>query len=833
MFEILLPFVTLFADKFADVWLRNHENQQVFAQDIAAFLMRQQQHTHLDIFRFANRPAVKNQQQYLFLNDVYIPMRLNSKSRPMPNFQTFNERSVVPLDNISLPDELNIVELINSIGAGWENNGALIIGSGGSGKSTFLKYLAHFFTNKFTKDTNKGIKVLKKNRKDEYEMEHQSLDTQYIPIFIRLRDLETELLKYKQKDWVINYTFAKFLATHYGLDAQTDRFYAHLLRNMPCLLLIDGIDEVPEHKQTKHFELSRTQVMQWLVQRSTELRKLNPQSSCILTSRPTDTVLLARHFYICHIKPFIKPEINFFVDYWYNAYKQTLEYDSQTDTQRDYTKKIAELPNSKKSFLAGINHPNLEALLSNPLLLSLAILIHSIDNTFKVDDIENLYQRFLDTLLYQWDEVRDMDFYTHLFPNNSFKNMQLLLRRLAHYFSVKQTTILPYSAFKEQTESIISRFNGLPPNDIAHLAQTLLEALRDRSGILTGSQVYDSLLDTEFEFQHKTLQDYLTAQTLKEDGLLQNQEFSLTDKVGDAFWDKTIEFYVKIANPDYFFTQYIDALAPDTSLAKNLPHFGQYFLMASDKSPHLAPQLALKCADIVIRTTDATEVVRATMLLSRLQTPLPDTLCAYWQKSINTPLMAFKHSQILFLYYQTNNYAQLRQTLWQKIALATETNHHFVFACYALPICLLAKDTRYLLLMEQLPANAPNSYVALKLLYLLNLQQLPNLLRLLDLKQLLYFPSLGNFKLLRKMGDLRNLQDLRDLRYLRYLRDLQDLQDLRDLRDFQDLPSMEYKISHLPDAQLAEIERVTSNIHQQIVRVLGNNKALLANWLPV
>ncbi len=727
MSEITLALVTLFLDKSADQWLKNRDNKQSFAKDIKAFLVRQQQHTHLDIFRFANRPAVKNQQQYLSLNDVYIPMRLNPKSRPMPNFQTFNERlrSNTPLD--SVPDELNIVELINDIGAGSENNGALIIGGGGSGKSTFLKYLAHFFTNKFTKGPDEGIKVLKKNRKDEYEIKYQKLATEYIPIFIRLRDLETELRKYQQKDWVINYTFAKFLETHYGVDAQTDRFYARLLQNRPCLLLIDGIDEVPEHKTTEHFKLSRIQVMQWLVQRSTELRQLNPQSSCILTSRPTDTALLARHFHICHIKPFIKPEINFFVDCWYNAYAKALEFDRQTDTQRDYTKQITSVSQSKESFLKGINHPNLEKLLSNPLLLSLAILIHSIDNTFKVDDIENLYQRFLDTLLYQWDAVRDMDFYTDLFPNNSFKNMQLLLRRLAHYFSEKQATKLPYSAFKEQTENIISRFSGLPPNDIANLAQTLLVALRDRSGILTGSKVYDSLLDTEFEFQHKTLQDYLTAQTLKEDGLLQNQEFSLTDKVGDAFWDKTIEFYVKIANPDYFFTQYIDALAPDTSLAKNLPHFGQYFLMASDKSPHLAPQLALKCADIVIRTTDATdttEVRGAIMLLSRLQTPLPNTLYVYWQQTIDTPLMAFKHSQILFLCHITNNYDKLRQTLWQKIALATQTNHHFVFASYALPICLLAKDARYLLLMEQLPANTPNSYVALKtqwLRYLLDL----------------------------------------------------------------------------------------------------------------
>jgi hypothetical protein len=170
MSEITLALVTLFLDKSADQWLKNRDNKQSFAQDIKAFLIRQEQHTHLDIFRFAHRLAVKNQQQYLSLNDVYIPMRLAPQNRPMPNLQTFNERrrSNTPLD--SVPDELNIVELINSIGAGWENNGALIIGSGGSGKSTFLKYLAHFFTNKFTLKPDEGIKVLKKNRKDEYKM---------------------------------------------------------------------------------------------------------------------------------------------------------------------------------------------------------------------------------------------------------------------------------------------------------------------------------------------------------------------------------------------------------------------------------------------------------------------------------------------------------------------------------------------------------------------------------------------------------------------------------------------------------------------------------------
>ena len=227
---------------------------------------------------------------------------------------------------------------------------------------------------------------------------------------------------------------------------------------------------------------------------------------------------------------------------------------------------------NKESFESNLGNKYVADLVGNPLLLSRAILIHSIDEQFSFSDVESLYEKFITTLLYEWDEVRNMNFYSELLGDQNLRRLYLLIRRIAFVFSEHEVTKMTAEELIPHMVKIVKRFSRgeKTQSEIVKLCTDLLWQFRDRKGVISGSSIQENFLQTEFEFQHKTFQEYLTAVTIDKDNILRGK-FNLGDKLGKPFWARTIEFYVQLSDqPDTFFEDYIGSLAPNSDSAYQL-----------------------------------------------------------------------------------------------------------------------------------------------------------------------------------------------------------------------------------------------------------------------
>lgn len=424
--------------------------------------------TSLDVFFFANRPDILDDKEYLRLEDIYIPIRLRQVRESLPDREDFLQQFDVKTSKNrkapELPDDLNIGQLLAKMLGGHEDRQIMLIGNGGSGKSTFMKYLARFFA----EQTDRKVRILVEKKKAELIEKQVKINHHYFPIFIRLRDLEQILRQHNNPNWEDNFNLAHFLQAKHGLQFATEQFYPKILQQLPCLILLDGVDEVPEYKDCGNgLIISRRKIMNWINTQVKVFCAAQAKTSFILTSRPADLSLLARSFQVFELKSFSEGEIRLFAEYWYQAYEKMLHYCLRAEihgSRRDnYQRKIELLPENKGRFLKNLDNPHLTELINNPLLLSQAILIHSIDESFELSDIDSLYEKFIDTLLYRWDDVRQMNFYPELLGSRNTQRLFQLMGRIAFAFSKREVTKMTFEDLLPEVVRAVSRFKSSLP----------------------------------------------------------------------------------------------------------------------------------------------------------------------------------------------------------------------------------------------------------------------------------------------------------------------------------------------------------------------------------
>ncbi len=397
---------------------------------------------------------------------------------------------------------------------------------------------------------------------------------------------------------------------------------------------------------------------------------MNSDNRFILTTRPTDYHIFSGHFQLFKIEDFNKSEVKLFTKNWYSTYNDILrlaiESDPREYKQKHYRLVLNNLIENRIAFQKACEIEPLVELIQNPLLLSLVLLIHSIEKTYSVDNAEGLYEQFVKTLLYRWDDVRNMDFYPTLFGNKHFDRLYEVIRKVAFRFSEKEDTILNVNQIREALLQFIARY-GLEPNQVASATDELLKALRDRSGLLTGKTVSDSFDETTFEFQHKTFQDYLTAITLHRDNLLPSGKFSLDDKLGNPFWQKTIEFFVNSGNPDYFFEQYINNIESNTIYINNLDYFIRFYNLARAKDPSLEGKLINKLLAVFFETDLVNEVIYLYRVLHLFKLDI-NLFVNYFESDVTSEISAYKSAYCALLVNDNHQYKLIRSKFLSKIA---------------------------------------------------------------------------------------------------------------------------------------------------------------------
>ena len=230
-----------------------------------------------------------------------------------------------------------------------EKNKSLIIGTAGSGKSTWSKWL---------------------------QIEALGSTWDGICCRVELRGITQENLM----------TITEIIKTDVGIHLAEEiniEIIRRWVENNQVLLLLDGFDEIKEN--------DRDRVYEWI----NGLESTNPGCKMVVTTRPLTTSHIKQFFEQSwknyEIMPFDQIRIQEFIERWYKYNPDLPESDRETDIVS-----LAERLNSD---------PTIQPLTGNPLLLSTLLMVNYLDGSLPSGRAQ-LYNRYIEGMLGIWDDRR-------------------------------------------------------------------------------------------------------------------------------------------------------------------------------------------------------------------------------------------------------------------------------------------------------------------------------------------------------------------------------------------------------------------------------------------
>ena len=304
-------------------------------------------------------------------------------------------------------------------------------------------------------------------------------------------------------------------------------YFKNQLKNGSCLVLLDGLDEVTDQKRHKETALKIDEMVQAF-----------PDNYYIVTCRIAGWQnLLNSDFTVLETQHFNYEEIQYFIQGWHKAIvtktekdKLKLEIPDEDEDkfnkrweahQKDYVEPA--IQKLSKELLTAIDSSNrIEALATNPMLLSLISLVHYNRATLPKGRTK-LYKQCLDLLIDAWDKTRDILSSTKVTADEK----EIILREIAFEFQLN-------GKGEETRENLVKIINNLN-KQLPVTPEKLIEDIERRSGILVERQI-DVL-----GFSHLTLQEYLVAHHIH----LYNDKFYpiLKENFDHADWREVILLY--------------------------------------------------------------------------------------------------------------------------------------------------------------------------------------------------------------------------------------------------------------------------------------------------
>ena len=378
-------------------------------------------------------------------------------------------------------DALRLVKLkpVSALNAVIQNCSVVIKGNPGSGKSTFVNYLANCLA---VQNTSALI---------DWDKNENNL----LPVIIILRDFAKSLPK-KLPAQAEPRHLCDFLSSRLkaqNLQASTKPIF-EMLEDGKAILFFDGLDEVPTREQRVFVR----DAVQTFVNRYSKNRFL---VTCrVLSYQPpkskNEPDLRLANFPEFELAPFDEEKITAFIDGWYEELSNL-----SIVTAEDAKDLIQRLK-------AAVQRPELSWLAPNPLLLTVMALV----NTHKgrlPDARAVLYEETIDILLWRWEQ--------------GSKGQEARLRKLlleAHYQDKDLEQVIWQLAYEahEQTsaddendslagisELKLQKVLAEKNNGDLNWAAQIIETMKLRAGLLLER-------DTGvFTFPHRSFQEYLAA----------------------------------------------------------------------------------------------------------------------------------------------------------------------------------------------------------------------------------------------------------------------------------------------------------------------------------
>lgn len=295
---------------------------------------------------------------------------------------------------------------------------------------------------------------------------------------------------------------------------QPDGWADRVLGDRRGLLLVDGIDEIPERE--------RERTRHWL----RDLLDVYPGNQWLVTSRPSAVRadwLAADGFTELALAPMRRQDIAAFITRWHAAARVDAPDPERLDA---YERSLLDAVRTK---------PDLGRLATNPLMCGLICALHRDRRGYLPHGWQELYDAALSMLLTRRDEERDM-----ITPGDGIRLSEQpqiqLLQRLAYWLIRNNQSELD----RERAVRIVADvLPALPAAAAQGDAEAILGHLLLRSGLLREPA------EGTVEFVHRTFQDYLGARAAVEDG-----DFGLLVRgAADEQWADVIRMAVAHARP--------------------------------------------------------------------------------------------------------------------------------------------------------------------------------------------------------------------------------------------------------------------------------------------
>ncbi|MFD7952041.1 NACHT domain-containing protein [Streptomyces ardesiacus] len=278
-------------------------------------------------------------------------------------------------------------------------------------------------------------------------------------------------------------------------EEMPDKWVHRLLRSGRALILIDGVDELPDEQRDAAHDWLRSLVSTY------------PEAHYIVTSRPAAAEvdwLGDEGFAVLDMLPMNQKDVEKFIEHWHNAARNSeidsSEITSLTQGEADLVKSIRE-------------ERQLRRLASNPLLCALLCTLNRDRHSQLPRDRMELYRAALDLLLLRRDRERKINYPEPAHLGDSQKKS--ILGGFAHWLIRNGLTD---SSREQAIRQVGISLQSMPA--IGADADTVFDYLLVRSGCLRKP------VPERVDFIHRTFQEYLAAARIVEiddfDNLLSN-----------------------------------------------------------------------------------------------------------------------------------------------------------------------------------------------------------------------------------------------------------------------------------------------------------------------
>jgi formylglycine-generating enzyme required for sulfatase activity len=358
---------------------------------------------------------------------------------------------------------------------------AVLLGDPGSGKSTFLSYVALCLAAHRLHPEEGWLKHLSGWKRAE----------ELLPIPVILRDFARSLPAGEPVTPDLLWSFIVDRLRRYRLGA-AEALLEAALQEGRALVLLDGLDEIPSNAD-------RVRVRDAVTAFANRYKKSDFLITCRTLSYrdPAWRVPDAKPF---ELAPFDSGKIKAFIGHWY------------TELARRGAVEIGEAKASASRLQKAVRRPDLRNLAPNPLLLTVMALVHA--HRGRLPEARALlYEEIIDLLLWRWENQRTKRL-SKLLDEASLKEIDLKCALFRLAFEAHGATSgggdeKLADLAERDLEKALSALRGGKHRD---WAGEIIEAMKLRAGLLL------ERVPEIYTFPHRTFQEYLAGAHLSIQG---------------------------------------------------------------------------------------------------------------------------------------------------------------------------------------------------------------------------------------------------------------------------------------------------------------------------